>query len=262
VPFALLLVALECAAVAGAAAALLARDLGWSPWWGLSVAMNPGLVYSVTAVTTESAGLAATLLALLAWRRGRRGWAAAAVVAACLIKEPFVLLAGGLALYEVLRWVRHEVGTRATVRAVAPLALGPAVLAAWQVYVWQRFDVAPTGHAHGLIAAPLVGWIDTLKRAAYLDSADFSSAQIGAATIPLLLAVGLALAVGIVRSRRVRTEVQAVFLLLALLAFTLNWFNLLYTKDMLRALTVVLALLPFVFAPTAAGAAAPSATER
>src|SRR5215204_1959084 len=57
VPAALLAVALLCAGVAGAAGSLLARDLSMSPWLGLAIALNPGLVYSVTAVTSEAAGL-------------------------------------------------------------------------------------------------------------------------------------------------------------------------------------------------------------
>src|SRR4051794_27494750 len=79
-PWGMLLVALACAAVAGGAAAALAGELGLSPWWGLSVALNPGLVYSVTALTSEAAGLAALFGGLLAWRRGR--WVAAAVILA------------------------------------------------------------------------------------------------------------------------------------------------------------------------------------
>jgi hypothetical protein len=51
------------------------------------------------------------------------------------------------------------------------------------------------------------------------------------------------------RAIRVESEVHAVFLLLALTVFSLNWWNLLYPKDLLRAVTAELALLPFVFSP-------------
>jgi hypothetical protein len=105
-PLALLLAALVCAAAAGGAASLLAADLGLSPWWGLVVALNPGLVYSITVVTSEAAGLAALLVSLYAWRRGRRLVAVIALTAACLIKEPFLLLPVGIAIYELVRWLR------------------------------------------------------------------------------------------------------------------------------------------------------------
>src|SRR4051794_36328610 len=76
-PWGMLLVALLCAAIAGGAAAALAGEMGLSPWWGLGVALNPGLVYSVTALTSEAAGLAALFGGLLAWRLRRLGVAAA-----------------------------------------------------------------------------------------------------------------------------------------------------------------------------------------
>ena len=51
VPDALLVVGLVSIFVAGATASLLAGSLGWTPWGGLVVALNPGLVFSVIGAT-------------------------------------------------------------------------------------------------------------------------------------------------------------------------------------------------------------------
>src|SRR5665213_948375 len=47
VPDALLAVGLLSILAAGAAASFLAQALGWSPWGGLVVALNPGLLFAV-----------------------------------------------------------------------------------------------------------------------------------------------------------------------------------------------------------------------
>src|SRR5258706_11370391 len=54
IPDALLAVGLLAIALAGAAASLLGRSLGLSPWFGLSVALNPGLVFAVANDTSEA----------------------------------------------------------------------------------------------------------------------------------------------------------------------------------------------------------------
>lgn len=254
IPEAMLAVALVCAGVAGAAASLLAKDLGISAWWGLAVAVNPGLVYSVTVVTSEAAGLASLLVGLSAWRRGRHVGAALALAAACLIKEPFLLVPVAIAAYEVIRWLRvrraaEEARIGAVLRRLAPLSLGPLVYGGWYVYISSQFDAWPTEQSREFTSFLFTGWLDTFDRAAALADADFTSAQIGAITIPLLVVVGVALLVGLLRALRFDSEVQTVFVALALVAFSLNWWNLLYPKDFLRAVTVQLALLPFVFAP-------------
>lgn len=62
------------------------------------------------------------------------------------------------------------------------------------------------------------------------------------------MAIGAPLVIGAIRALRVETEVQPVFVLLALTVFSLTWWSLLYPKDSLRQATMVLVLLPFVFA--------------
>jgi hypothetical protein len=254
-PYALLAVTLACAAIAGAVASLLAADLGLSPWFGLAVALNPGLVFAVTELTSEAAGLAALLVSIFSWRRERRIGAALALTAACLIKEQLLLVPLGLAIYELVRWLRAcragaALSTRSLLVRLAPLAAGPLVYVAWFAYVWWQFLVPPTEQGRDFISIPFTGWIDTFERAETFVGADFSTSQLGAIEIPLLVAIGSALVIAGGRAIRLESEVQAVFLLLALTVFSLNWWNLLYPKDFLRQATMVLVLLPLVFAPS------------
>jgi hypothetical protein len=247
-PDALLAVALACAAIAGAAAALLAAELGLSPLWGLVVAFDPGLVYSATVLTSEAAQLAALFVALYAWRRGRRVWAVLAMMVGCFVKEPLVLVPAGIAIYEVANWLRTR-SLRTLFARIGLLAIPPLAYLCWFVYVWWHLGLPPTDQSHDLASIPFTGWVDTFKRAASFVGADFSTSQLGAIEVPLLVVVGFALVLGAARAYRLDTVVKPVFILLALTLFSLTWLNLLFPKDFLRAATVALALLPFVFAP-------------
>jgi hypothetical protein len=258
-PWAMLLVALVCATLAGGAAAALAQEMGLSPWWGLGVALNPGLVYSVTALTSEAAGLAALFGGLLAWRLRRFGAAAAIFALGCFVKEPLVLVPVGVALFELVRRFRArgaagEEPLPLLARRIGLLAIGPVLYLCWYGYVWHVFHASPASQASDLTGAPFVGWIDTLREAGRLVGADFMSAQLGALTVPLLVVAGVAVLVGLLRSLTLRTPVEAVYVLLACLALTLNSWNLLYPKDLVRALTLQVTLLPFLFAPREAEA--------
>jgi hypothetical protein len=139
-PYALLAVALACAAIAGALASLLAGDLGLSPWLGLVLAVNPGLIFAVTNLTSEAAGLAALLASIYLWRRKNRLAASVVLTAACLIKEQFLLVPVGLAVYEFVAWFRARrlgVGRPwpSFLAHLAPLAVGPLVYLGWFGYV-------------------------------------------------------------------------------------------------------------------------------
>ena len=92
VPDALLAVGLLSMLVAGAAASVLARLVGWTPWGGLVVALNPGLVFAVNSDTSEPLGAALLLAALAAYARGARRLAVVLLAALCLVKEPVVLV--------------------------------------------------------------------------------------------------------------------------------------------------------------------------
>jgi len=131
---------------------LLAADLGHSPWWGLLVALSPGLMTALAFDTTEILLAATTVLGLLLWLRGH--WTAGIVlIAACFAKELGWAVPLGLGLYEVARFVRSgamdrfwqrqrrfrslyaSVQTAGLLRRLAVLAIGPALSSAWFAYV-------------------------------------------------------------------------------------------------------------------------------
>lgn len=245
VPAALLVIGLAGAGAAAFAASMIARDSGRSPWWGLVVAFSPGIVYSVTADLSEPIGIAAVLLGMLAWSRHRWAWAGVAFAAACLIKEPFILVPVGLAAWEVLRLARGmrraDLGAR-----IISLAIGPILFGLWYLYVTERFGILPFREGQDLLSAPFVGWIDTFERAAKLGVDSFDRSQIGGASIAMLAVVGAMLIAGSIQALRLRSFLDPVFLFFALFASMMGWLQLLYPKDMMRELAVHLVLLPAV----------------
>jgi hypothetical protein len=106
VPWALLLLGVAALAIGAFLVSLLAVALGASPWLGLLVALNPGLLLAVTVVTAEPVAMAFIAGGLLAWITGRRWPAAVLLVAAALSREIGVLVAAGIGLAELAAWWR------------------------------------------------------------------------------------------------------------------------------------------------------------
>lgn len=247
VPAALLLVGLAGVAVAAAASCSIAARFGWSPWWGgLLVAFSPGLIFSVTADTSEPMALALAGLMLLAYMSERWFLVGVLSVLACLTKEPLVALAIGLILWELLRARRGDPAPNLGVRMLA-VTVGPLALVAWTMYLNARFGVWPSSQTADLVSLPpFLGWIDTFGRAAELARKGGDQMQIGTAALAFLPAVGGALVVGAVKAFRLRTFLDVLFLLFALMVSSLNWLQLLNPKDLIRLLVLALALLPAV----------------
>ncbi|MEX2555739.1 MAG: hypothetical protein WEB06_08910 [Actinomycetota bacterium] len=248
VPAALLGLGLAGMAIAAYVSSLLARELGWSGWWGLVVGLSPGAIFAVTVDTSEPVAMAATALALLAWTRRRWGWAGIALVAACLIKEPLLLVAAGLGVWEALRVLRGQRSPDLLRRGLAIVA-GPVSFGAWAIYLRATFGEWPFSHpSNEFLVFPFTGWADSLRKAADLAMGSFDQSQIGNAAVALLPVTGAALLIGMVRAGRLRSELDPIFLLYALLIFSLNWLGLLYPKDLIRETTIPMALLPAVIA--------------
>ncbi len=241
VPDALLAVGLLSIFVAGAAASLLACALGWSSWGGLVVALNPGLVFAVYSDTSESLGAALLLLALAAYARGRRGWAAGLLAALCFVKEPLVLVPLAIGAWELWRMRRPPF----IAAAVVPAAL-------WWLYLRIHLGAFPFGQGSERLTAPLAGW----KRA-LLDAASQSwnpggdTAQLGEAAVALIIVVGLAILIGGIYALRLRSVVAPAFLAIAVLYACITPNGVQYPKDLIRELALVLTLLPFVLAARA-----------
>jgi hypothetical protein len=248
VPLALLTINLLSIVLAAFGASALACAYGWSPWGGLVVAFNPGVVYATTIDTSEALGIAVLVWALLAWTRRRWTQAAVALTALCLVKEAFVLVPVGLAVWELVEVGR---GRRAADlgRRLALLAIGPLVFAGWYLYLRLHFGHFPYQEARDLTTWPFLGWRDAFKIAAtYGTQGDDANPQIGQASIPLMTTVGGVLLFALVLSLRVRTRLDPVFALLAAVGFCLTWLGMLFPKDLIRELAMPLALAPAVFA--------------
>jgi hypothetical protein len=251
VPDALLALGLLSILVAGAAASVLARILGWSPWGGLVVALNPGLVFAVYSDTSESLGAALLLLGLAAYAAGRRRSALGLLAALCFVKEPLVLVPLAVAAWELWRTRRPPLVAAAVV---------PAVL--WWFYLRIHLGAFPFGQGSERLTAPLVGW----KRA-LLDAASQSwnrgvdTAQLGEAAVALIIVVGLAILVAGIYALRLRSVVAPAFLAIAALYACITPNGVQYPKDLIRELALVLTLLPFVLAARATPAEPGSARK-
>jgi hypothetical protein len=238
VPDALLAVGLLSIFIAGAAASLLAGAVGWSPWGGLAVALNPGLVFAVNTDTSEPLGAALLLLGLAAYVRGRRGWALGFFAALCFVKEPLVLVPLAIAAWELWRTRRPPwVG----------LAVIPAVL--WWCYLRIHLGAFPFGQGSERLTAPLAGWKRALLDAASQSwNAGVDTAQMGQAAVALIIVVGLAILVAGIYALKLRSVVAPAFLSIALLYACITPNGVQYPKDLIRELAIVLTLLPFVLA--------------
>ena len=236
VPDALLAVGLAAILAAGIGASLLAGSLGWTPWGGLAVALNPGLVLSVNVDTTEPLGAALLAFGLFAHGRGRRWWAFALFAALCFVKEPLVLVPVAIAAWDV--WRRR--GTPVVAAAVVPVGM-------WWLYLRIHLGAFPFGQGTQRLTAPFEGWILALRDAASQSwNPGIDTAQLGQAAVPLIIVVGLMILVAAVRAARLRDAVDVAFLVLAALyaCGAENAFQ--YPKDLLREPALVVLLVPFV----------------
>ena len=238
VPDALLAVGLLAIFVAGAAASLLASALGWSPWGGLVVALNPGLVFAVHSDTSEPLGAALLLLGLAAYARGRRAWALGLFAALCFVKEPLVLVPLAVAAWELWRTRRPP---------LVAVAVVPAAF--WWLYLRAHLGAFPFGQGSERLTFPLAGWKRALSDAASQSwSKSIDTAQLGEAAVPLIIVVGLAILVAGVYALRLRSVVAPAYLSIAVLYACITPNGVQYPKDLIRELALVLTLLPFVLA--------------
>jgi hypothetical protein len=164
VPYALVLIGLLGLGIAAFAASVLAAALGMSAWWGLSVALNPGLLFAVSADCSETVALALVLVAILAWMRKRWLVAGMALALGCFTKEPLLLLPIAFGVYETYRWSRTRHQPSHVFRRVAALCAGPFLYLAWIFYCEWVFARVPSSGINQL-ALPLRGWLTTVHYA-------------------------------------------------------------------------------------------------
>jgi hypothetical protein len=244
-PWSMLMVGLAGMGLGGWAISRIADHLGRSAWWGLLVAVNPGLVFAVTVLNSEPVGVGIAAAGLLLWLRGRLVLAAVVFAGACLVKELFVLVPAGLFLWEIVQVVRRR-AIPGVVYRLALLAVTVVPLAWWYLYLRFHFGVFPAAAEPGNIGVPFVGWFNTFRTAVGLSRSGAS--QIGTFTITLVTITACALLAGVVRAVRLRSPLDLTFLLFCVLVATLNWNILLYPKDVIRELALAPLLLPAVIA--------------
>jgi hypothetical protein len=235
VPAALAVIGILSLFAAAFAAGLLGRG-----WEGLFAALNPGLLLAAANDLTEP--LAAALLAgsLLAYVRGRRALAVAGFVLLCFAKEPLVAVPVAIAAWEVLR-------RRATIRGTAPLVLAPLPVFLWWIYDRVHLGDWPFHSGDAVIGAPLAGWRRALVDAGvHMYDVSATVTQLAEAHLALLVAVaGLFLVTGVL-ALRLRTPFDAALVPLVAVVAILSPDVLSYPKDVLRAVSVPLVLVPFV----------------
>lgn len=253
VPYALIFVALLGMGVAAWAASQLFQVLGQSGWWGLTIALNPGLIYAATALTSEPIGVAVLLIGLLLWLRDETKKAAVVLAALCFIKEPFVMAPVGLAVFELIEFARGRGRPRTeVVERVTLLAVGPALFTAWYLYLYQTFGRWPFTDQEGFFQFPFAGWVQSIESASGMARGPFLESQLGAPSVGFLAAIGGLLIVGFVLAAQARSSIHTVYFPLALIVACLTPLGVLFPKDLIREVAAPVALVPFVVAATVA----------
>ena len=225
---ALLAVGVASLGVAAYATARLAQTTGHSPWFGLAVAFNPGLLASVRLDLAEPFAAALLACALLAHARRQRRllWVLLALLP--LAKEPLALVVVAVAGWELLQ--RRPRGA-----ALAAAALLPA--AAWWAYLRLHLGAFFTSGATAL-APPLVGWGRTFADGHRLDPLELA----------LLTGVLVLLAVAVVGAVRRRDPVAFAYLALGVFVVLLADNATAAFTTALRNVALALMLAPFALA--------------
>ena len=254
IPTALLVINLVAMAVLAAAVSLLAKELGWTPWAGLIVPMNPGLVYAVTVDTSEVVGNCLMVLALLMWFRKRTGIAAVLLIALCLAKEPYVFVPAALFLWELIQWWKRRRSPDMWKR-LSLLTLGPIALIAWEIHLRFALGFWAFEEDFFVLSVPFIGWAETLVMSGVANNGiDFNQFQIESAVVPILLPLGMVMVAAAIRAGRLRTPIDFIVIAMVLLNFSLTWLNLFYLKDLIRQMSTIFLLLPYAFAGVKASA--------
>ena len=136
-------------------AAKLARAWSVSPWLGLAVALNVGLLYEVAIDGSGVVAYACCLAGVYAVVRERPWLAGSAFAAAALSREVMVAFALGVF---ILAWLELR-------RPLWHIVIAPAVaLAAWWTYLGFRLNgVSGTGGAPRLFSPPFIGILQALR---------------------------------------------------------------------------------------------------
>ena len=135
--------------------ALIAIQMGGSPWWGFSFALNLGFISEIIISGAGVVAAAAAFGAVLMFMRGRVSLGIALLALAALSREAMLIAAAGSAIWLWMEKRRRD----AAVAAVVP---GLAVLA-WAVYLRTRIGEGSVVAQVQEIGFPFVGFFETLQ---------------------------------------------------------------------------------------------------
>lgn len=211
-PAALLGVNVAGLAAIGLIGGRLAQTSGRHAGWGLLFGSYPGFVFTLARDLSEITDAAALLAGVLAVRRGRYGWAAAAWSAAVLSRESSLLLVGCFAATQLPRWWRLRRPRQADLAWAVPAA----AFAAWQGYAAWQLGVWPVASSRAADSGRLLADLPHyLSRWFALGAHNVTYASYAGEFVLLVAAVVLALA------RTWRRPPGEAYLALAVLGYAL-----------------------------------------
>jgi hypothetical protein len=156
ITWSMLIVNVLAISVGTAVVAMIAMEMGGSPWWGLAFALNLGFISEMNISGAGIVAAAAAFGAVLALLKGRVGLAVLFLVLAALSREAMLIAAAGSAWW---LWRRQEQRRNAVVVAVSPiLAVG-----AWAVYLRARMGWEPGVSEVQEIGLPFVGFFQAFS---------------------------------------------------------------------------------------------------
>jgi hypothetical protein len=203
--------------------------------------VNPGLIYAAVHDLAEPLSAALLFGGFLAYARGRRVLAAVCFGLLVLSKEQFVLVPLGIAAWEVLRRRGRLLDS-----AVLGLCWLPAVV--WWAYSRVQLGAWFTSGS-GALGVPFSGWVHALAKAGTKTYAADATTNVSAeATLVVIVALLSLLAFVGLFALRLRGPIDAVYLLLGILAVCLVPASTVLQRDALRNVAVLLTLVPFVIA--------------
>jgi hypothetical protein len=215
-------------------AAKLAVSRGLSPWLGLWVPLNPGLLFELEIGGAGILAYTCCIAAVYALAKERWGWASLLFAGAALSREVMVLFAAGV--FTVM-WLDGR-------RPLLRILIAPCVaMAVWYAYIRSRLSgISGAGGGQDAFSAPFVG----IARAFRIWAQHPSHVLINIA----ILAVVVVFVVVAFRSRSLLAWGALPFVFLATVLSVNVWRE---THDIVRALSPVFTAIPFLVAASRQG---------
>lgn len=226
IAYSLLAVNLIVVLVSTAAFAAYAAGRGWSPRWAIVVGLMPGFMLPTIRDLSDPLACATMVAGLLAWRSGRRAWAATLLTVAVLAREPMLLAVAAVAIEAGWGWYgarrRPGAASRAARTAWPVVAVPVLAFLLWTAYIDVRYGGNAAATSSGSFMPPFVSVVDEI-RAAARATAPFRGA-FDLAYLGLMLAAITAAFATLARRVTVLTVAASLFALsLLVLTFGDDW---------------------------------------